>query len=111
MIRGMKRFARDCKSVLESPRLPATNKLVSTYYWLSGMPTDVLHRNYSALRRAQWSSAVKAGKISQDSKEEQSITGVSKEQMVEELMLEYLKSALGKTALLKLDWDQAYSIQ
>ncbi|HEX2967440.1 MAG TPA: hypothetical protein VHO84_16765 [Syntrophorhabdaceae bacterium] len=112
MIRGMKRFARDCRSVLESPRLPAPNRMVSAYYWLWGMPADVLHRSYSDLRRAQWSSALKTGKISQEPvKEEQSISGIPKEQMVEELMLEYLKSALGKTPLLKLDWDQAYNIQ
>ena len=40
ILRGLERFARDCRVVLESPRLPAPNQIVSVYQRLSNMPAS-----------------------------------------------------------------------
>jgi len=94
---GLKRFARDSRMILESPRLPAPNQMISTYQWLSNMPAGDLIKKYAALQQAQRSSAVQIGRISKSEGEEQlSFANTPKEQMVEELMLEYLKTALGR---------------
>jgi hypothetical protein len=106
ILRGMKRFGRDCKMVLESPRLPAPNKIFSVHQGLSDMPAEVLTKKYVTLRQAQRSSAIRIGKISKtEGEEEFSPANTPKEQMVEELMLEYLKTALGKAPLVKMEWD------
>lgn len=106
ILRGLKRFGRDCKMVLESPHLPASNKILSAYQWLSNMPAEVLTKKYAVLRQAQRSSAIKIGKISKSEREEEvPLNNVPKEQMVAELMLEYLKTVLGKTTLLKMEWE------
>jgi hypothetical protein len=106
IIRGMKRFGRDYKMVLESPRLPAPNKIFSIHQWLSDMPAEILTKKYAVLRQAQRSSAIKIGKISgSDGEEEVSCANIPKEQMIEELMLEYLKTALGRATLLKMEWE------
>jgi hypothetical protein len=56
-----------------------------------------LASEYAALQQALRSSAIQAGKISKsDADEKQSFADTSKEQMAEELMLEYLKTTLGK---------------
>jgi hypothetical protein len=94
---GLERFARDSKVILESPRLPAPNQMISTYQSLSNMPAGDLIKKYAALQQAQRSLAIQLGKISKSEGEEQlSFTNTPKEQMVEELMLEYLKTTLGK---------------
>jgi hypothetical protein len=94
---GLKRFARDSRLILESPRLPAPNQMISAYQGLSNMPAGDLIKKYAALQQAQRSLAMQLGKISKFEGEEQlSFTNTPKEQMVEELMLEYLKTALGK---------------
>jgi hypothetical protein len=112
ILRGMKRFGRDCKMVLESPRLPVPSKMSSVHQWLSDMPAEVLTKKYAALRQAQRSSAIKIGKISKsEGEEELSFANTPKEQMVEELMLEYLKTALGKATLLKMEWEYPPTIQ
>ena len=101
ILNGMKRFARDCRMVLESPRLPPPNQMVSVYHWLLNMPADDLMKKYAALWQAQRSLAVQIGKTSKSELDEQaSFANTSKEQMVGELMLEYLKTTLGKPALL-----------
>lgn len=111
ILRGMKRFGRDYKMVLESPRLPAPNKIFSVHQGLSDMPADVLTKRYAVLRQAQRSSAIKIGKISKtEGEEELSPANTPKEQMVEELMLEYLKTALGKAPLLKMEWEYPSAI-
>jgi hypothetical protein len=111
ILRGMKRFGRDCKMVLESPRLPVPGKMFSVHQWLSDMPAEVLTKKYAALRQAQRSSAIKAGKISKSEGEEGlSFANTPKEQMVEELMLEYLKTALGKATLVKMEWEYTSAI-
>jgi hypothetical protein len=101
IIRGMKRFARDCKIIMESPRLPTLNQTISVYQLLSNMTASDLTKEYTALRQAQRSLAVQTGKIGKSEKEEKaSFTNTSKNQMVEELMVENLKMTLGKPTLL-----------
>ena len=98
---GMKRFGRDVKIILESPRLPAPNQMISVYQGLSNMPDGDLMKEYAALRQAQRSLAIQTGKISKSEGEEKvSFANTSKDQMVEELMLENLKMTLGKPTLL-----------
>jgi hypothetical protein len=100
IIGGLKRFARDSRMVLESPHLPSSSQLVSVYQWLSNMPSEDLIQKYTALQHAQRSSAVRLGKIAQSGSSEQtSVADTPKRQMVEELMLEYVKMTLGKSAL------------
>ena len=101
IIAGMKRFSRDCKMSLESPLLPAPRQIISIYERLSNMPTFDLNKKYAALKKEQLSSAARAGKISKSEPDEQvSFTDTPKEQMLQELMLEYLKVILGKSTLL-----------
>ena len=101
ILAGMKRYAQNSRMVLESPRLPAPSQLASVYRSLSSMPASDLASEYAALQRALRSSAIQAGKISKShADKKQSFVDTSKEQMVEELMLEYLKMTLGKRALL-----------
>jgi hypothetical protein len=61
-----------------------------------------LIKEYAALRQAQRSLAIKAGKISKSEIEEKiSFGNSSKDQMVEELMLENLKMTIGKPTVLE----------
>jgi len=102
ILSGMERFARNFKMILESPRLPAPNQIMSVKQWLSNMPADDLIKKYATLQQAQRSLAVRFSKISKSEGEEQAPpSNVPKKQMVEELMLEYLKTALGKSTLLE----------
>ena len=102
ILKGMKRFAQSFRMVLESPRLPAPSQLTSVYKSLSRMPASDLAGEYAALQQALRSSAIQAGKISKsEADEKQSLVDTSKEQMVEELMLEYLKMTLGKPTPLR----------
>jgi hypothetical protein len=97
ILAGMKRYAQNSRMVLESPRLPAPSQLSSVYQSLSSMPASDLVSEYAALQRALRSAAIQAGKISKSQADKkQSFVDISKEQMVEELMLEYLKKTLGK---------------
>jgi hypothetical protein len=99
IIRGLERFARDSRMILESPRLPAPNQMISTYQLLSNIPAGDLIKKYAALQQARRSLAIQLGKISKSEGEEQlSFANTPKDQMVEELMLEYLKTTLGKTS-------------
>jgi hypothetical protein len=98
---GMKRFGRDIKTILESSRLPAPNQMISVYQGFSNMPDHDLMKEYAALRQAQRYLATQTGKISKSEGEEKiSFANTSKDQMVEELMLENLKMTLGKPTLL-----------
>jgi hypothetical protein len=101
ILSGMKRFARDCKMIMESPHLPSLNQIISLYQTLSNMTVSDLIKEYAALRQAQRSLAIQTGKISKSEKEEKvSFTNTPKDQMVEELMLENLKLTLGKPTML-----------
>ncbi len=99
---GMKRFAQNSKMVLESPHLPAPNQLTSIYQSLSNMPASELAGAYAALQQTLRSSAIQAGKIGKsEADKKQSFVDTPKEQMIEELMLEYVKTTLGKSTSLE----------
>jgi hypothetical protein len=98
---GMKRFARNSRLILESPRLPAPNQMISVYQTYAHMPTGELQKKYVTLQQALRASAIQQGKIGNSLEEERaSVANTPKEQMIEELMLEYLKGTLGKSTLL-----------
>ena len=98
---GMERFARSSKTILESPRLPVPNQIISAYQSLSSMPAGDLLAKYTALQQSQLTAAIRTGKIGKaKGEEEASHAGTPRDQMVEELMLEYLKTTLGKPTLL-----------
>jgi hypothetical protein len=100
IIEGLKRFSRDCKMNLESPHMPAPDQIISVYEGFSNMPTDGLNKKYAVLQQEQRSSAIQIGKIRKSESDEQaSFTNTSKEQMIQELMLEYIKMILGKPTL------------
>jgi hypothetical protein len=101
VIKGMERRARNSKTILESPNLPAPNQIALTYQQLSSLPLNDLVVKYTALQQARQALAVRSGKIKADEIVKQdSYANTPKEQMIEELMLEYLKSTLGKSSLL-----------
>jgi hypothetical protein len=101
IIDGMKRYADCSRTVLESPHLPAPGRLSSVYQALSNMPASELTRKYAALQQALRSSAIRTGKIGKAQPDErQALADPSREQMVEELMLEYLRTTLGKPTAL-----------
>jgi hypothetical protein len=101
VIKGMKRYARNSKAILESPYLPAPNQIVSTYQRLSALPKNDLIEKYTALQQARQALAVLSGKIeTNETKKQDSYTKIPKEQIIEELMLEYFKITLGKSSLL-----------
>jgi len=101
IIKGIKRYAKNSKSILESPNLPAPNQIASAYQRLSSLPQSDLLGKYAALQQARRFLAVQSGKIETNKiKRQDSYAGTPKEQIVEELMLEYLKVALGKPSLL-----------
>ena len=102
IINGMKRFSRNFKTILESPKLPTPNKIIATYKWLSALPNHDLIEKYAALQQAQQSLAVRTGKIgTPEIKKQGSYGHIPKEQIIEELMLEYLKTTLGKPSLVE----------
>jgi hypothetical protein len=97
----MKRYAKNSKIILESPNLPAPNQIVSTYQRLSALPKNDLIERYTALQQARQSLAVLSGKIeTNEIKNQDSYANTLKEQIIEELMLEYFKITLGKSSLL-----------
>ena len=102
IIKGMKRYAKNSKTILESPSLPAPNQIVSAYQRLSSLPQSDLLEKYSALQQARQSLAVQSGKIEISKiKRNDSYISIPKEQIIEELMLEYLKVVLGKSSLVE----------
>lgn len=99
---GMKRFARNKRMILESPRLPAPTQIMAAYQWLLNMPAEDLTKKYAVLQKARWSSALQTGKIgSGKTADSLSFSGAPREQMAEELMLEFLKAAFGKPTPLR----------
>ncbi len=110
IISGMERFARNNRIVLESPHLPDPNQMIAAYQGLSKMPANDLTSKYKALQQARRALALRGGKIGQEKAgEPASIAKTSKEQMVEELMLEYLKGALGKPTPLSAEFTDRIS--
>lgn len=112
IISGLERFARNNRIVLESPHLPAPNRIIAACQGLANLPKMELMSKYKALQHARGELALRSGKISTAKASEPfSFAGTSKEQMVEELMLEYLKGVLRKpTPLGKQFIDQISSL-
>jgi hypothetical protein len=101
IIKGMKRFARNSKTILESPNLPTPKQITSAYRHLSALPQNDLIERYTALQDARRSLAVLSGKIeTKEIKKQNSYLHTPREQIIEELMLEYFKVTLGKSSLL-----------
>ncbi len=97
---GMKRFAHNSKAVLESPRLPSPSQIVSVYQRLSNIPASELRKEYTTLQQALRTSAMRTGKIGKVASDKQmSFGNIPKEQIIEELMLEYVKMSLGRPTL------------
>jgi hypothetical protein len=101
ILKGMRRYGRSSQAIFESPNLPAPNKMISTYQRLTALPRPDLIEKYAVLQQAQQSLAIQTGKIGpSDIKRQGSHANIRKEQIVEELMLEYLKMTLGKPSLI-----------
>jgi hypothetical protein len=97
----MKRYAKNSKTILESPKLPAPSQIMSTYKWLSTLPQNDLVERYATLQQARASLAIMSGKIdAKEIKKQDSYSNIPKEQIIEELMVEYFKISLGKSSLL-----------
>jgi len=99
VISGMKRYSRNSNFILESPNLPAPKQIATTYKHLSNLSHKELVEKYAALLQARLALALSGGKIKSSEKKAAAAMSESKEQMVEALMLEYLKIALGKPSL------------
>lgn len=95
VLKGMKRNARNSKEILESPKLPSPNQVVSAYQRLASLSQNALAEKYAALQQARQRLAA-SGRIAVKTQE----SSTSREQIVQELMLEYFKRILGKPALL-----------
>lgn len=101
ILKGIKRYAKNSKVILESPNLPGPNQVARAYQRLSSLPQSDLLDMYATLQQARQSLAVQSGKIDTSKiKKQNSYAGTPKAQIVEELMLEYLKVVLGKPTLL-----------
>jgi hypothetical protein len=97
ILSGMKRFANGFTAVLESPRLPGSGQIVSAYQSLLQLSTSDLLQRYAALQQGLRSSALRLGKTSKSEPlEHKSFAHLSREQMAEELMVDYIRVALGK---------------
>lgn len=97
ILNGLQRFAHGLNAVLESPRLPASGQLASAYQSLLQLPTPDLLRRYATLQQSLRSSALKMGKIAKaEAIDYKSFAHLSKEQMAEELMVDYIRVVLGK---------------
>jgi hypothetical protein len=101
IIKGMRRNAKNSKAILESPKLPAPKQIVSTYKRLLALPQNDLVERYTTLQQARQSLAVLSGKIdATEIKKQTSYANTPREQIIEELMLEYFKITLGKSSLI-----------
>lgn len=97
VIKGMNRHNRNYKAILESPNLPSSSEITSTYQRLSALSQSDLTKRYAVLQQARQSLALQGGKIKIDEiKKQNEYFNAPKEQIIQELMVEYLKLALGK---------------
>jgi hypothetical protein len=102
VIKGMKRYGRNFKGILESPVLPPANHIAAAYQKFYAMPNSDIRLHYATLQEAQRALAIQSGKINKPQIKKLNISdNVSKGQMIEELMLEYFKIVMGKNSLLE----------
>ena len=100
IIKGMKRHARNSKTILESPKLPVPNQIISTYQRLSALSRNDLVEKYTVLQQARLSRALQSGQFEANkTKKPDSYIHTPKEQIIGELMMEYFKVAFGKKSL------------
>lgn len=108
ILNGLRRFAQGFNGVLESPRLPASGQLASAYQSLLQLPTADLLNRYTALQQSLQSSTARMGKIGKaEALDYKSFVHLSKEQMAEELMVDYIRVALGKRSAMHKDPSMA----
>jgi len=96
IITGIQRYARNSKTVLESSDLPTPAQIAHVYSRLSNMPHQDLVEKYDQLQQARLELAVQTGKINGAKARKNNYETIPKGQIIEELMLEYLKVALGR---------------
>ncbi|HDQ04133.1 MAG TPA: hypothetical protein ENN23_06130 [Deltaproteobacteria bacterium] len=102
VINGIKRFARNTKAIFESASLPEPGRIISAYRRFSSLPKEDLRDKYVQLHHARESLALESGIIKKtEVKNQMSLVDTSRKQMIDELMLEYFKIALGKSSLLE----------
>ena len=102
IIKGMKRYGRNFKEILESPALPPADQIAAAYQKFYALPNSDIRLHYVALQEAQKALAIQSGKINKPQIKKPNISdNVSRGQMIEELMLEYLKIVMGKNSLLE----------
>ncbi|OPZ52673.1 MAG: hypothetical protein BWY90_01021 [Deltaproteobacteria bacterium ADurb.BinA014] len=102
IIIGMKRYARNFRLIMESSKLPSVEQIASVYQRLAALPSYDLKQKYAVLQQAQKSLAVQSGKIREgQTKKTDAYDKIPKEQIIEELMLEYFKIAIGKNSLIE----------
>jgi len=71
--------------------------MIAAYQWLCSLPESDLTNKYEVLQQARQSSALETGKIGKAKADKPiALDKIPKEQMLEELMLEYLKLVMGK---------------
>lgn len=104
ILNGMRRFAQGFASVLESPRLPASGQIVSAYQSLLQLPGPELLQRYTTLQQTLRASAIRLGKgCKSEPIDQKSFVHLSREQMAEELMVDYIRVALGKRPMLAMN--------
>jgi hypothetical protein len=106
ILNGMRRFEQGFNGVMGSPRLPASGQIASAYQSLLQLPTADLLQRYTVLQQSLYSSAIRMGRISKSEPlDQKSFAHLSKEQMAEELMVDYIRVALGKRAALHREFS------
>ena len=101
VIRGIKRFAQNSKTVLESPKLPAPEQVAAQYRKLASLPYPDLIEKYETLQQARYDLAVTNGKVDKKATFNRGEWNQTpKDQIIEALMLEYFKFSLGKPSVL-----------
>jgi hypothetical protein len=94
---------------MESPHLPASSQLVSAYQSLLQLPSPDLLQRYTVLQQALRASAIKMGKLNKtDQIGPKSFAHLPREQMAEELMVDYVRVALGKRLALSKEPSVAF---
>ncbi len=102
VIKGMKRYGRNFKEILESPALPPADHIAAAYQKFYALPNSDIRLHYTALQQAQRALAIQSGKVKETQIKKAKIAdNVSKSQMIEELMVEYFKIVMGKNSFLE----------
>ena len=99
--RGVERFARDFKTIIESPALPDNNTLAAMFQKIDELPTDVLRTKsivyFDHLRDYYGSSKPKYNKwISELLDDDTYLENMSRQEMQALVSIEYLKFIIGK---------------